>query len=215
MQTIPGTFAAYAGPFRSLGILNPLANIYAGLNYALHRYPSLQYAMDKPGGYDNGGWLMPGQLGYNGTRTPEPIFTSQQWSAITSSLDVKNAASELLKQLTSGGQIYEDLSFRGQSANGSANNDLLANLFGTTGGDYQNTAQLTQFLNDVTTSTQRAVTAATTSAQVATTSNMTLADKLDQIIILLRARQTLRATLSLDGKVLQEWFQETEIMGGL
>jgi SLT domain-containing protein len=38
MQTIPSTFAAYAGPYRSLGILNPLANIYAGINYALHRY---------------------------------------------------------------------------------------------------------------------------------------------------------------------------------
>lgn len=38
MQVIPPTFAAYAGPFRGLGILNPLANIYAGLNYAIHRY---------------------------------------------------------------------------------------------------------------------------------------------------------------------------------
>lgn len=38
MQTIPPTFAAYAGPFKSLGITNPLANIYAGINYAVHRY---------------------------------------------------------------------------------------------------------------------------------------------------------------------------------
>ncbi|XMN06955.1 transglycosylase SLT domain-containing protein [Streptomyces griseobrunneus] len=38
MQTIPPTFNAYAGPFRKLGITNPLANIYAGINYAMHRY---------------------------------------------------------------------------------------------------------------------------------------------------------------------------------
>ncbi|MFF1908620.1 hypothetical protein [Kitasatospora sp. NPDC058218] len=38
MQTIPATFAAYAGPYLSLGRLNGLASIYAGLNYATHRY---------------------------------------------------------------------------------------------------------------------------------------------------------------------------------
>jgi tape measure domain-containing protein len=55
MQTIGPTFAAYAGPFRSRGIYDPLANIYAGINYAINRYGSLQYAMDKPGGYRSGG----------------------------------------------------------------------------------------------------------------------------------------------------------------
>ena len=40
MQVIPGTFAAYAGPFRSRGILDPLANIYAAVAYALSRYGS-------------------------------------------------------------------------------------------------------------------------------------------------------------------------------
>jgi hypothetical protein len=38
MQTIPGTFYAYAGPYAGRGITDPLANIYAGVNYALHRY---------------------------------------------------------------------------------------------------------------------------------------------------------------------------------
>jgi len=44
MQLIRGTFAAYAGPYRNIGpfeygvSVNPLANIYAGLNYAIHRY---------------------------------------------------------------------------------------------------------------------------------------------------------------------------------
>jgi SLT domain-containing protein len=57
MQTIPGTFNAYAGPFRGLGITNPLANIYAGLNYAISRYGSIG-AIDplrRPYGYGRGG----------------------------------------------------------------------------------------------------------------------------------------------------------------
>lgn len=58
MQTIPSTFNAYAGPYRSLGITNPLANIYAGVNYALHRYGSLS-ALNRAGGYAFGG-IVPG-----------------------------------------------------------------------------------------------------------------------------------------------------------
>jgi SLT domain-containing protein len=54
MQTIPGTFAAYAGPLAGRGILDPLANIYAGLNYAIHRYGSLD-ALNRAGGYARGG----------------------------------------------------------------------------------------------------------------------------------------------------------------
>ncbi|MFJ9771821.1 transglycosylase SLT domain-containing protein [Kitasatospora sp. NPDC101157] len=38
MQTIQATFDAYAGPYKYLGRLNGLASIYAGLNYAMHRY---------------------------------------------------------------------------------------------------------------------------------------------------------------------------------
>ena len=80
MQTIPGTFAAYAGQFRRLGIYNPLANIYAGLNYALHRYGSLA-ALSRPGGYDAGGMLHPGRLGINGTRRPERVLSPEQTAA--------------------------------------------------------------------------------------------------------------------------------------
>ena len=54
MQTIPPTFAAYAGPLAGRGILDPLANIYAGLNYAIHRYGSLD-ALNRAGGYARGG----------------------------------------------------------------------------------------------------------------------------------------------------------------
>jgi len=82
MQVIGPTFDAYAGPFKSLGVYNPLANIYAGLNYAIHAYGSLQTAMDKPGGYKNGGWLMPGKLGYNETSQPEAVFTQEQLAAL-------------------------------------------------------------------------------------------------------------------------------------
>jgi hypothetical protein len=59
MQTIPGTFAAYAGKYASRGIYDPYANIYAGLSYAGNRYGKshggflggVYYAMNKPGGY--------------------------------------------------------------------------------------------------------------------------------------------------------------------
>lgn len=54
MQVIPPTFAAYAGSLAGRGILDPLANIYAGLNYAIHRYGSLS-ALNRAGGYARGG----------------------------------------------------------------------------------------------------------------------------------------------------------------
>jgi SLT domain-containing protein len=85
MQTIPATFAAYAGPYRGRGIYDPLANIYAGANYALHRYHSLA-AIDprnRPRGYDAGGFLQPGLTTvYNGTGKPEPVFTAEQWATL-------------------------------------------------------------------------------------------------------------------------------------
>ena len=84
MQVIGPTFASYAGPLRSRGILDPLANIYAGLNYAIHRYGSLA-ALNRPGGYDNGGFLPTGySTVYNGTGKPEPVLAPHQWDAITS-----------------------------------------------------------------------------------------------------------------------------------
>lgn len=84
MQTIGPTFRAHAGPFRKLGIWNPMANIYAGLHYALARYGSLA-ALNRPGGYDSGGMLPPGySTVYNGTRRPEAVLTSQQWNAVVS-----------------------------------------------------------------------------------------------------------------------------------
>jgi hypothetical protein len=85
MQTIGPTFAAYAGPYRGRGIYDPLANIYAGANYAIHTYGSLA-AIDprnRARGYDAGGFLQPGLTTvYNGTGKPEPVFTAEQFAAM-------------------------------------------------------------------------------------------------------------------------------------
>ncbi len=76
MQTIPSTFAAYAGPFAHRGITDPLANIYAGDAYGISRYGSVA-AIDPlvhPGGYDQGGGLAPGlTMAYNGTGQMETV----------------------------------------------------------------------------------------------------------------------------------------------
>ncbi len=83
MQVIGPTFRSYAGPFRGwppfeYGVsTNPLANIFAGLNYASHRYGrgNVPGIMVRSGGYDSGGLLMPGlTLAYNGTGQPEAVL---------------------------------------------------------------------------------------------------------------------------------------------
>ena len=92
MQVIPPTFAAYAGPFAGRPITDPLANIYAGLNYALHRYGSLA-ALNRAGGYaeggivpslyDKGGYLSPGvTIVSNQTQDPELVLTGDQQRAL-------------------------------------------------------------------------------------------------------------------------------------
>lgn len=89
MQVIGPTFDAYAGAMRDVGpkvygvSVNPLANIYASMRYALAAYGSLPAAYNRAGGYDSGGYLQPGlNLAYNGTGRPEPVFTTQQASAL-------------------------------------------------------------------------------------------------------------------------------------
>ncbi|MBB1253167.1 peptidoglycan DD-metalloendopeptidase family protein [Streptomyces sp. OF3] len=89
MQVIEPTFRAYAGKYlnkgpKSYGVsTNPLANIYSSMRYALARYGSLPAAYDRPGGYDSGGWLKPGQLGFNGLSQPEAVLTPRQWDAMS------------------------------------------------------------------------------------------------------------------------------------
>jgi len=88
MQTIDGTFNAYAGPYRGRGIYDPFANIYAGLNYAVHRYGSIG-AIDprvRHRGYDQGGWLKPGTtVVHNTSGRPEPVFTGNQFEQLVNS----------------------------------------------------------------------------------------------------------------------------------
>ncbi|MFF3377176.1 transglycosylase SLT domain-containing protein [Streptomyces sp. NPDC002680] len=91
MQVIRGTFQAYAGKYRNTGpfsygvSVNPMANVYSSMKYALGAYGSLSKAYDRAGGYDSGGYLQPGlNLAYNGTGRPEPVFTTGQANALTS-----------------------------------------------------------------------------------------------------------------------------------
>lgn len=78
MQVIAGTFKAYAGKYRSRGpfsygvSVDPLANIFAGLNYAIHRYGSLS-ALNRPGGYALGGIAGDGELAWVGEQGPELV----------------------------------------------------------------------------------------------------------------------------------------------
>lgn len=100
LQTIGPTFNAYAGKYRSRGMFDPYANVYAAIRYAKARYDGGWSArMAAPGGYagggivdrlmastqladprlfDTGGWLQPGQLAYNGLSKPEAVFNADQ-----------------------------------------------------------------------------------------------------------------------------------------
>ncbi|HEX7994939.1 MAG TPA: transglycosylase SLT domain-containing protein [Streptosporangiaceae bacterium] len=77
MQTIMSTFLAYAGPFRGRSIYDPMANIYAGVNYAIHRYgnPGWLSVLGHGHGYDQGGWLPTGpSIAINNTGRPEQVI---------------------------------------------------------------------------------------------------------------------------------------------
>jgi hypothetical protein len=79
MQTIGPTFSAYAGQLAGRGIYDPLANIYAAIRYTIARYGSGPAGWNRAGGYDSGGWLLPGTtLATNLTGKPEAIFTHSQ-----------------------------------------------------------------------------------------------------------------------------------------
>ena len=88
MQLVEGTYRANSGRFSHTGPFSygvstdPLANTYAGLNYAIRRYGNLS-VMTRPGGYKFGGpvsfdsgygMLRPGMnLAYNGTGRNEHL----------------------------------------------------------------------------------------------------------------------------------------------
>lgn len=80
MQVIQPTFDSYAGPLRGLGLLNPLANIYAAIKYTLARYGSLAAGWHGHG-YALGG-IVPGSGSGDSVRamlTPgERVLTTRQ-----------------------------------------------------------------------------------------------------------------------------------------
>jgi SLT domain-containing protein len=86
MQVIDPTFNAYAGPFRSRGIWDPLANIYAAVAYSIARYGSSIAAVLGHGhGYKLGGTLFEPVAGI-GLRSGEPYSFAEngpeRWSPL-------------------------------------------------------------------------------------------------------------------------------------
>ncbi|WP_228973402.1 peptidoglycan DD-metalloendopeptidase family protein [Streptomyces sp. DH12] len=79
MQVIKPTFEAHAGRLKKLGPFlhgvstNPLANIFASMNYAMSRYGSLPLAYNRPGGYAGGGFPQVGELSWVGEHGPELV----------------------------------------------------------------------------------------------------------------------------------------------
>jgi len=100
MQTIPGTFEAYRSQSLPDNIVDPLANVYAGISYALKNYgPGMLLAGGRHSsgggylGYDTGGILPSGGYGVNRSGRPERILSPGQ----TASFD------RLVKLLEHGG----------------------------------------------------------------------------------------------------------------
>lgn len=99
MQVIGPTYQANKphpdrGPYKYGTSVDPYSNIYAGLHYAEGRYPSIYYAMTKPGGYadggirdhgvdvfDNGGIWKHGRLGVNLSGRDEYVNDPQATAA--------------------------------------------------------------------------------------------------------------------------------------
>lgn len=95
MQVIGPTFRSNAGQFLNTGpfeygvSVDPLANTFAGLNYALHRYHSLS-ALNRPGGYDFGGPVSPGwNAVWNGTSGVENMLSGDQENKLYTKLSNK------------------------------------------------------------------------------------------------------------------------------
>lgn len=89
-STAYGMFQFLNSTWRSYGIAktsDPYWQTVAGLRYLQSRYgdPLSAWAHEtRYGWYDNGGMLMPGMVGLNGTGKPEPVFTDEQWSIMSS-----------------------------------------------------------------------------------------------------------------------------------
>jgi SLT domain-containing protein len=77
MQVIGPTFRSYAGKYLKRGpflygtSVDPLANVYSSMRYALGAYGSLHKAYDRPGGYAKGGFPRTGEVAWVGEEGPE------------------------------------------------------------------------------------------------------------------------------------------------
>ncbi|MBK3573171.1 transglycosylase SLT domain-containing protein [Streptomyces sp. MBT65] len=77
MQVIGPTFKAYAGKYRNKGpfsygvSVDPLANVYSSMEYALGAYGSLSRAYNRAGGYAKGGSPSVGEWAWVGEEGPE------------------------------------------------------------------------------------------------------------------------------------------------
>ena len=82
LQVIGATFSAFHVPGTSGNIYDPLANVAAAINYAMHRYgPTLLsggMGMGSGHGYDNGGWWPSGTFGWNTSGQHELVVTQDQ-----------------------------------------------------------------------------------------------------------------------------------------
>jgi Transglycosylase SLT domain len=98
LQTIMSTFLAYAGRYAQRGIYDPFANIYAAINYALHRYgrAGMVGVIGHGHGYDKGGPVPPGATTLlNRTGRTEEVLTPDERAAFV----------ELAKLASSGGGL--------------------------------------------------------------------------------------------------------------
>ena len=115
MQVIPGTFAAYAGPFRSRGILDPLANIYAAVAYALSRYGSnIAGVLGHGHGYANGGILNEPVTGI-GLRSGDPYQFGERGPEIWSPLRGSASSDPAMRMTPRGATVINVYPQAGQS----------------------------------------------------------------------------------------------------
>jgi len=113
MQTIPATFERWRSQSLPDNIVDPLANVYSGINYFAHTYPLSQLAAggrhNAAGsyvGYDSGGIVPPGpSLHYNGTGANEIVAPTATWEQALVSMQTKTGAGTSVSGITNNGTI--------------------------------------------------------------------------------------------------------------
>jgi hypothetical protein len=117
LQVIGATFARYAGPLFSRGIFDPLANIYAAVNYAMHTYGrtlmSGGMGMGSGRGYAAGGpgsgWAMVGEHGRELIRLPpgSQVYPHGQSDAIAAAFGSPLAVKVMLAVKSGGATDFD------------------------------------------------------------------------------------------------------------